>query len=52
LLAAEIFYVIDGKKRSIPNWDTFVEMKFKQGDIVKIGIAIDDIPTGIPIPPV
>ena len=49
----EIFVIEDGKKRGIPNWDTFVGLNLTMADVhVASDFKIDGIPLGEPMPKV
>ena len=47
----EIFIVIDGKKRSIPNFDTFIAMKLDLSNVLYISPdEMNGVPTGPSMP--
>jgi hypothetical protein len=47
----EIFIVIDGKKHSIPNFDTFVAMRLDLSKVVSVNLdEMNSVPTGLPMP--
>ena len=49
----EIFIVENGKKRGIPNWDTFVGLNLTMADVhVASDHKVDSIPTGESMPKV
>jgi hypothetical protein len=48
----EFFYIANGSKHSIPNWDTFVYMNLDARKVNSLGGAeFDEIPRGEPLPP-
>jgi hypothetical protein len=46
----EIFYIEGGQRRSIPDWDYFVCMKFEISKVLALSEEIlNNIPLGIPL---
>ena len=47
----EVFRIEGGKRRSIPDFDTFLALKYSQEDIEAVDTLIDLFPEGAPMPP-
>lgn len=47
----EIFYMVNGSRHAIPNWDTFLSLKLCGPVTTLNGYQLDLIPLGDPIPP-
>lgn len=49
--AKEIFFIRDGRKHSIPNWDTFLAMKLDMAKVISLeAVEYEEIPLGETLP--